>query len=407
MPKLILSVDDKIIEEYSIDKDTITIGRRIDNDVCLDNLAISGYHSQITTVSNDCFLEDLNSTNGTFVNSKIVKKHALKDGDLIDIGNHRIKYINHLATNSANSNFEKTVVMSPESSQDRIDASIADLVDQIDAIAAADYVSKPQLTEELENLDEELIADDFEVYPNSLETLANGETLDKIESIAPSDSTDNVETLDSDEEIDEEEINEGEKLEEEQVEPSNVIQHSDSNKTFENAEPMAPVTSVASVETEINTDIPDHVNAYDPAATMDDIENMDSVDTVDPVETMDDLESPDQLEPVDVDQASTPAEESDTENDLEKENIGRIQILNGSNTGKELVLDKSLTTIGKPGVAVIGITNRNSGYYIIQTEGDENNPAKLNNEVIEGKARQLEPHDIIDVADIKLEYYID
>ncbi len=77
MPKLILSVDDKIIEEYSIDKNTITIGRRIDNDVCLDNLAISGYHSQITTVSHDCFLEDLNSTNGTFVNSKIVKKTGL------------------------------------------------------------------------------------------------------------------------------------------------------------------------------------------------------------------------------------------------------------------------------------------------------------------------------------------
>jgi len=197
MPKLILSVDDKIIEEYSIDKNTITIGRRIDNDVCLDNLAISGYHSQITTVSHDCFLEDLNSTNGTFVNSKIVKKHPLKDGDMIDIGNHRIKYINHLATNSANSNFEKTVVMSPESSQDRFNASIADLVDQIDAIAAADYVSNDVKTiDELEKLDDDLISDDSEEFSHSLETLANSETLDDNDNIGPVESMDNVEAQD-------------------------------------------------------------------------------------------------------------------------------------------------------------------------------------------------------------------
>ena len=102
-PKLIVSLEEKVVDEIPIEKEIITIGRRTDNDLCLDNLAISGYHSQISTVLDDCFLEDLNSTNGTFVNSKIVKKHALKDGDIIDIGNHRIKYVNHLAASSSNS----------------------------------------------------------------------------------------------------------------------------------------------------------------------------------------------------------------------------------------------------------------------------------------------------------------
>ena len=394
MPKLILSVDDKIIEEYSIDKDTITIGRRIDNDVCLDNLAISGYHSQITTVSNDCFLEDLNSTNGTFVNSKIVKKHALKDGDLIDIGNHRIKYVNHLATNSANSNFEKTVVMSPESSQDKIDASIADLVDQIDAIAAADYVSKPQTINELEDLEENLLSEESEEYSNSLETLANSETSDDVESIAPSESTDNIEALDSTAGIDGD-----------HSELSKETEFNGADETLANAEKSDPEKSDP-FETAINSDVPEHVGTYDPAETMDEIKDMKSIDTVDPVETMDDLELPNQLESIDVDQTSTLAIEDDSQFDATGNNVGQIQILNGSNTGKELVLDKSLTTIGKPGVAVVGITKRNSGYYIIQTEGNKNNPAKLNNELIEGKAQKLEAHDIIDVADIKLEYYI-
>jgi len=387
MPKLILSVDDKIIEEYSIDKNTITIGRRIDNDVCLDNLAISGYHSQITTVSHDCFLEDLNSTNGTFVNSKIVKKHPLKDGDMIDIGNHRIKYINHLATNSANSNFEKTVVMSPESSQDRFNASIADLVDQIDAIAAADYVSNDVKTiDELEKLDDDLISDDSEEYSHSLETLANSETLDDNDNIGPVESMDNVEAQDPSSEKPSENVNK------DVSEPNHEIENSD------------PVTPANPVETTINTELPEHKDVFDPTETMDDIEDLDSISNLDPVETMIGMESSDQHEAINVEQTSSSEEKinSNAEN-----NDGRIQILNGSNSGKELILDKSLTTIGKPGVAVVGVTKRSSGYYIMQTEGDEEHPAKLNNEVIEGKARKLEAQDIIDVADIKLEYYID
>ena len=334
-------------------------------------------------------MEDLNSTNGTFVNSKIVKKHALKDGDLIDIGNHRIKYVNHLATNSANSNFEKTVVMSPESSQDKIDASIADLVDQIDAIAAAGYVSKPQSINELEDIEEVLLSEESEEYSNSLETLANSESSDDVESIAPSESTDNIETLDSTAGMDED-----------HSELSKETEFNGADETLASAEKSDPI------ETAINSDVPEHVGTYDPAETMDEIKEMKSIDTVDPVETRDDLELPNQLESIDVDQTSTLAIEDDSQSDATGNNLGQIQILNGSNTGKELVLDKSLTTIGKPGVAVIGITKRSSGYYIIQTEGNKNNPAKLNNELIEGKAQKLEAHDIIDVADIKLEYYI-
>lgn len=293
MPKLILSVDNNVIDEYTINKDTITIGRRTDNDICLDNLAISGYHSQITTVLNDSFLEDLNSTNGTFVNSKIVKKHALKDGDIIDIGNHRIKYINHLATSSANSEFEKTVVMAPTSSQNNIDNSIAEVVNWIDAIADA-HTAKGNDS-------------------NSEDTIANEKTVDE----------------------------------------NNVDENSGTNE-----------------------------------------------------------EKADPIEAVNADKELNPAELSKNDSLLihsvsSTNKLGRIQILSGSNSGKELVLDKSLTTIGKPNVAVVGITKRNSGYFIIHVEGSEDTASKLNGEVIQGKAQLLEDHDIIDVAGIKLEFFVE
>lgn len=94
MSHLVVTMDDKLVGEFPVDKDKLTIGRKSDNDICINNLAVSGYHSQIITVLDSSFLEDLNSTNGTYVNTRLVKKHALEDGDLIDIGNHRIRFVN-------------------------------------------------------------------------------------------------------------------------------------------------------------------------------------------------------------------------------------------------------------------------------------------------------------------------
>jgi len=92
MSKIILSLNDKAIAEFELDKEIITIGRRPDNDVQIDNLAASGHHAKITTILNDAFVEDLGSTNGTYVNGKIINKRALTDGDKVTIGKHVISY---------------------------------------------------------------------------------------------------------------------------------------------------------------------------------------------------------------------------------------------------------------------------------------------------------------------------
>ncbi|MDX1443949.1 MAG: FHA domain-containing protein, partial [Gammaproteobacteria bacterium] len=92
MGKLILSLDGATLAEYEMDKERYTIGRLPDNDIHIDNMAVSGHHALIINILNDSFLEDLNSTNGTYVNGKLVKKHALQDGDTITIGKHTMKY---------------------------------------------------------------------------------------------------------------------------------------------------------------------------------------------------------------------------------------------------------------------------------------------------------------------------
>lgn len=93
MPKLVLSMDGLVLKEMTLQQERTTIGRRRDNDIQIDNLAVSGHHAVITCILDDAFLEDLNSTNGTYVNGQMVKKQVLRDNDVIELGKYRIKFI--------------------------------------------------------------------------------------------------------------------------------------------------------------------------------------------------------------------------------------------------------------------------------------------------------------------------
>src|SRR6201996_2202152 len=92
MARLILSLDSQVMAEYNMNKERYTIGRLPDNDIRIDNGAVSGHHSLIINILNDSFLEDLNSTNGTYVNGKLIKKHALQHGDIITVGHHQLRF---------------------------------------------------------------------------------------------------------------------------------------------------------------------------------------------------------------------------------------------------------------------------------------------------------------------------
>lgn len=114
MAKLILSMDGLVLKELPLTKERTTIGRKPHNDIQIDNLAISGEHAVIVTILNDSFLEDLNSTNGTYVNGQPVKKHFLQNNDVVELGKYRLKYINDTPAQAQSSDFEKTMVLRPD-----------------------------------------------------------------------------------------------------------------------------------------------------------------------------------------------------------------------------------------------------------------------------------------------------
>lgn len=110
MARLILSLDTQVLAEYNMNKERYTIGRLPDNDIRIDNPAVSGHHSLIINILNDSFLEDLNSTNGTYVNGKLIKKHALQHGDVVTVGHHQLRFVEE---DEQQDEFEKTMVIQP------------------------------------------------------------------------------------------------------------------------------------------------------------------------------------------------------------------------------------------------------------------------------------------------------
>lgn len=107
MPKMIVSIDEVVIKEVQLTKDRTTLGRRPYNDIVIDNLAVSGEHAAIVMTGSEVVLEDLGSTNGTYVNGKAVKKQTLQNGDTVEVGKYKIKFVG----DGVADNFDRTMIV--------------------------------------------------------------------------------------------------------------------------------------------------------------------------------------------------------------------------------------------------------------------------------------------------------
>jgi hypothetical protein len=254
MARLILSLDGQVMAEYNMNKERYTIGRLPDNDIRIDNPAVSGHHSLIINILNDSFLEDLNSTNGTYVNGKLIKKHALQDGDVVTVGHHQLRFLDVQGVGGEPDEFEKTMIITPGS-----------------AVAAA--------------------------------------AARKASTIGPA--------------------------------PVAIPM----------PQQLSPAKSTAGAP---NTLI-----------------------------------------------RGTPA--SDTATALPK---AKLQVLSGAFAGRELELNKALTTLGRPGVQVAAITRRADGFFIVHVDsGKPNDYPSVNGTAIGEQARKLQDNDVILLAGVKMGFF--
>jgi hypothetical protein len=265
MARLILSLDGQTLAEYNMTKERYTVGRLPDNDIRIDNAAVSGHHSLIINILNDSFLEDLNSTNGTYVNGKLIKKHALQHDDVITVGHHQLRYVEDQAQDAAEDEFEKTMVIEPSGQMEK---RVVQAAKAADAVAAA--------------------------------------------SAAPA-----------------------------------------------KAPAREPVREY---------EAPRARKPFSPTSTQDVEERAAAAATLP---------------------------------------VAKLQVLSGTFAGRELKLNKALTTLGRPGVQVAAITRRAEGYFIVHVEsGEKDNFPLVNGMSIGPQARGLNDNDVIQLAGVKMGFFL-
>src|SRR6478735_782182 len=123
MPQLIVSVEGVEIKQLHLREGRTTLGRSPENDVVLENMVVSGHHCEFELRGlAEVHIEDLSSTNGTYVDGKLVKRQRLNDGDVIEIGNFSIRFLQDTERSSGFSSETMTMKLHGQSSSDAVHA---------------------------------------------------------------------------------------------------------------------------------------------------------------------------------------------------------------------------------------------------------------------------------------------
>ena len=135
MSKLVHSFNGDVIKEYTLKRGVLTIGHKSDSDIHIENSATNDKHAKVFTILNKSFIEDLDSTNGTYINGHKITGHELKNGETVFIGEHELKYLKD-STESEKSDFQNAIDLRPdveampgtEEAHSNIEKSIGEIV---------------------------------------------------------------------------------------------------------------------------------------------------------------------------------------------------------------------------------------------------------------------------------------
>jgi pSer/pThr/pTyr-binding forkhead associated (FHA) protein len=126
MPKILIKFEDSVLKVIETNRDRITIGRNVRNDIQIDNLAVSNFHARLEKHLGHYYMEDLDSTNGTFINDRRISKWALNDNDAVTIGKHTLVFLmdgedrNETRPDLLELEMDKTMVLDTRSHRERL-----------------------------------------------------------------------------------------------------------------------------------------------------------------------------------------------------------------------------------------------------------------------------------------------
>lgn len=350
MTTIIVTYEDNEVDEFEFDADTqaIGIGRRSTNDVCIPNLSVSGMHARITLGADGAWIEDLNSTNGTYINGRLISRQRLNESDEIIIGKARVAY---LATVTAEVEPEQRQEQSSQHSQANIaESAPRQTVETVDADDS--YGDFSDIGDDIE--------DDSSMSLSDKAKLALGRPTDskpRLKAIAGSAAVVGAATT-----------------------ARKAGQRSSNPDVVDTVMGNVDTTSAATIGEEVG------VNGQETDShPLDGIERM---PTSDEVSEFDDKPS------------------IDTRN-AEIRHAAVIEIKNGAKSGQVLPIDKPVTTLGRPGIQIAAIMRKPDGYFVMHIESDDSaDRPTLNSDAIGDEPMLLHSGDELNVAGIDVEFML-
>ena len=347
MSTIIVTHEDHEVDEFDFpaDRDTITIGRRSSNDVCVPNLSVSGKHARISIEDGEARIEDLNSTNGTYINGRLIARQILQQGDDIIMGKIRLQYVNEAVTSTTSGSSEtaNAVTTGTVKTGSNVDSTAHARTDaNISVERAVAQAERPA---------------------------------DKSEMHEPA-------TIGYD----------GEEVSEKAMSLSDKARVALGRQTAER--PTLHAVDAEAGAAEINSDtavaeaeapvLQKEVTAATPRPARTNTHPLDGISNTDIQQPMHELDSP-----------ATPSRGA------------VIEIKNGAKSGQILPIDKPVTTLGRPGIQIAAIMRKPDGYFLMHIESDDSvDRPTLNRDAIGDEPVLLHSGDELNVAGIDVEFML-
>jgi len=353
MSTIIVTHENNEVDEFDFAKDqVVTIGRRSSNDVCIPNLSVSGKHAQISFEDNEAWIEDLNSTNGTYINGRLIARQKLHHDDEIIMGKVRLNYLadNNDADSIAAAATQPAEVETPTNNQH---------IEKAYANAAED---NNEFNDDVENEDSMSLSDKARVAlgrePSerpTLHTVAASAGAAAAVSAAGKHYEDSA-VAEAEAPILRNEVPAA-KARGEQTETSQSSDSQQQNNYTETPEPRPAKTGGHPLD----------------GLSEDDLQ-----------QPMHELDSPPTTSRGAV-----------------------IEIKNGAKSGQILPIDKPVTTLGRPGIQIAAIMRKPDGYFLMHIESDDSvDRPTLNRDAIGDEPVMLHSGDELNVAGIDVEFML-
>ena len=384
MTTIIVTHEDNEIDEFGFDASDqiISIGRRSSNDVCIPNLSVSGVHARIAIDGDSALIEDNNSTNGTYINGRLISRQLLNENDEIVIGKTRVTVqlstqpaepptLNAVQPEPATANPSAAVLLNDNANIEPVTDANND-----DAHSNAAQTNPAQIAEDFSD-------DDFDdSYVGEPSRALNQDHYDE-----------RPMTLSEKAKLALGRENNRDSARETIATPRNGLKSAA-------AAGIAATSASAAANRAFSSDT-DTAVAEAPASHA--AQEAHAVAEVHPLDGLEEHVADNLAEPT-VDELSV-VETSGSEG--MKPAGAVIEIQNGAKSGQVLPIDKPVTTLGRPGIQIAAIMRKPDGYFLMHIESDDSvDMPTLNRDTIGDDPVMLHSGDRLNVAGIDVEFML-